>query len=1165
MNKFNIIFNKISPFYFRISRLNNTHLLKLLSDLIKTFFEITHEIENCLNSLDKQTIVNIKTSNSSGQLNETLIKESDNSSSLKASEDEKSKMKHLDLNICTSVNINNHLKSNQANQQVSQFKFDDEPICENVIPFRNAQQIKAKITQPYLGNKSIILKESNTIDNSNYYEISCSYIVQLDNFKNSNSKSRTIVEDKKTYISANINVNNCYKSISEKKLKNQSIESDEDTYSDTATTNTDYSDSLNECPSYNFSLKNKLNEDSQLSYQNDKPTVALKLKEDNNEQDINELIKEKMLVFNESLINLAKCENLVKSSKDYSFEIDKFDSNYLDFLAKEGLVLSLCTRLKNLVYELIKLMESVISGDVDETIKNVLNRNAELSTRLNYLRNEKLQIENKIKNLHEKESSHKASAIEKKHFLNEFKQNEDRVNWLKERIEELKSDINELKEEQRKIEFNHCEDEEIFQDCVESIEDLNNNNELNNNSTASHQKEVMLFNRIQFENVFKSIKHSSHQKNMMNLIDDEKFELNSLVNRLKTEIDQFNLKNEELIKDKQFVKEDFNQRLNYLKNLINSNKKFVNEQTYERDNEKDIFDTKSTRLSYLLKEKELSLTKCNEKSEFLKSDFSELLSEKDELQCKSYNQGKKLIDLNAKQDELKQSIDKLQDENNVGFYLQEQLRKRVKEYETDLDRERLVTDKLKFNFKLELDPEFYSELEKVMSEISKFQMKEKIREHLNERRSLEKRASLKTNLINNKTIKSNNNKINLLTPIKPVNTNASRSQSFAKAGYSRPLRTSSFSLQNNRSNEFRHTRIQLRNSSSSKKIARSKSFILNDKLKTESINTSSNSRFNHRYSLRLNDELFSKLQSPAGRVLDDEDFYSFKECQSLISLNNNDSDDDFNNFKSDSLYSSLDDEDLKEEVVENFNILNPVDAKRSLSEDTFYFSVTSEDDCTNSNLNDLYLELDRCKDNEKLKYYAYVISNFFQQITRSIDRCKDSLKNTKLDNQSKQVKVAELEKKYEKLKSLVNKEAFNSERLQNKLNNKHLEISELKNQVDSNQDNSLFIENAQILNELDSSMVENDSNQFILQNNLEHLEGSLKRKSFDLNNFSDQLFNLKSAVNATNEQNENLKINNQKLEQENLELNLKLKKLREDKLYKKLKFLKDSRKDEILV
>merc|ERR1712029_98363 len=87
-------------------------------------------------------------------------------------------------NLKDNVKNNNHLNSiNQAHQQVNEF--EDESICENVIPFRRTKQLKTNITQPHLkNNSSIILKESNTVNNSNYYEISCSYIIQLGDFQN---------------------------------------------------------------------------------------------------------------------------------------------------------------------------------------------------------------------------------------------------------------------------------------------------------------------------------------------------------------------------------------------------------------------------------------------------------------------------------------------------------------------------------------------------------------------------------------------------------------------------------------------------------------------------------------------------------------------------------------------------------------------------------------------------------------------------------------------------------------------------------------------------------------------------------------------------------------------------------------------------------------------
>ena len=1130
---------------------------------MQTFFQVTHEIENCLNCycLHKQNRIVTKRVElkSSDELNDICDHLTESSHRMPS---EEHPSEHLDnLNSSTSDQLKS--KMNRANQQVNQF--DDETVCENVIPTRKAIQIKTNITQSFLNNNnSVVFNESDTVNNSNYHEINCSYTVKL-NTTNCDDKNNRIIENKKPYLSASINVNNCYKSKREQQAKSGSVASDDEdeTYSDA----TDYSDSL-ECPSYNFQLKNK--SPNSTNNQTDLKSTQLNHQstKSSNQPDINELIKQKLEIFNQSLINLAKCDDLIRlpNSKQENgrFEIDKLESNYLDFLEEEDLVLALCARLKALIKELIQLMRSLASDDLDETLKDVLNRNADLSSKLSLLRNETKQIENAIKNLIEKESNHKVETINHRNFLIEYKQNEERVKWLKDRIDELKFEIDLMKEEQRKFEFKDCEtatkdlsteDDEIFEDCLEHLEDAND--------SLDARGEVMLFDKSKFENVFKSIQQSSDQKNVLNLIDEEKFEMSTLSNKLKNEIELQRLANEELVKEKQNQLEDFTQHLNCLKKSINSNKKFLTEQIYDRDHEKDTFDTKLTRMNFLIKEKDLSLAKCGEKCDFLKSDLEELLTEKDELQCKSYNQGRKLIDVNAKRDELQQEIDRLQNENNVIFFRQEQIRKRVEEYQTNLERERLLTDKLKFDYKLELDPEFYETLEKVMNKINKFQMKEKIREHLN-RRSIEKRnESIKRrclDLQNKFTKTSNSINLNTVTPIKTASkpfSSSLRSKSFIKStASSAPVRTNSFS--SNRMPLLKVTNndeIKLRPQSF--KLPRSKSEFMNDEFGKLTM-------LNHRHSLKLTDESYSKfvskLRSPNKRVLDDEDFYSFKECSSLISLNN-DLTDDFSSFKSDSLFSltssHLQDEEMKE-VDENFNSINSplaIDAQRSLSEDTFYFSLTSEDANNECHLSDLYAELDRCTDTDlaaKLKYYAHVIANFFRQITRSINQCRDTVQSTTLDNKTKQVRVAELENTFEQLKTLVNNEAFNLERLQNELNNKHLEISELKNQIDSNQDNSLFIENKQVLHDLSTSMIENEESQFILQTNLDHLNDSLKKKSFELKDYAARLLNLTKDNDKVTEQNENLKIDNQKLEKENLELSDQLKRLREAKLYKKL-------------
>lgn len=1178
---------------------------------MRTFFEITHEIERCLNAINqKNEPANAKPteSDSSTNSNSSLSTESiasnasgdDRLSSLassNSSSDHSLKSRSTEFNnaknLSTKCLIDSHQSAkintlNQAHQQVSQF--DDESLCENVLPCRKARQIRTNIAQPHLNhNGSITLKESNTVNNSNYYEISCSYIVKLNNFQNCNSNNRIVEDKKKKSISANINVNNCYKSKSladPQKLNSTFGSEDDEAYSDATT---DLSDSLLECPSYSFSLKRRSDDtgkrptansdkssDSELtklSDQQNNPPNGQPNGQPLNSEEISELIQQKMHIFNQSLISLTKREDLVKSSRA-QFELHELDSNYLE---KEELVLSLCSRLKGLVKELIRLMQSMGSGEIDETIAEILNRNAELSARLSNLRREKQQIENDIKNLQKKESNSKLLTIEYKHLVNELKQNEDRRSWLRDKVEGLKKEINALKEEQRRIEFKEEpgkskdlsaeEEEEVFEDCLESLEDLYDEqsgqkaaaNCLNESATDKRQ---VLFDRLRFENVFKSIQQSNVRMNELNEKNHERFEINSFINQMKNEIEQLALANEELDKEKRYRLEDHTQHLNCLRNQISSNKKFMNQQNFERDNEKDSFDAKLARLNCLIREKELSLSKCAEKSDFLKSDLDELMGEKDELQCKSYSQGLKLLDVNARQEELKQSIDKLQAENNVAFYRQEQLRKRVEEYETSLEKEKLRTDKLKFDHKLELDPQFYARLEKVMNEIHKFQMKEKIREHL-KKRTIEKRSSpLKAGSVSMRDSMKGSSL--WPTPIKPF-TDQPRSKSFVKE-YSTPIRTNSFSLHNKPTASKLNSQLNshlniptIKLRSNLTKVPRSKSFMETDELRQ------SLSDNKHRYSLKLNDDSYSnfvsKLRSPCKRALDDEELYSFKECQSLISLNA-DLDDDLTSFRSDSLHSlaatsALDSAAVDETLDRPASglSLSTLDAKRSLSEDTFYFSLLSSEDANNEcpNLSDLYAELDKCKDAEKLRHYAFVICNFFRQIITSINACRDALQNTTLDNAAKQVRVAELEKTFEQLKSLVEKEAANLEHLQNELNSKHLELSELKNQVDSNQDNSLFIENKQALNELDTSMMEQEESQFILQANLQHLTESLKRRCHELRGYGDQLSSLRKELVSGAELNQTLKTDNLNLSKENEELSLKLKKLREAKLYKRLR------------
>ena len=1069
--------------------------------------------------------------------------------------------------------IDPHLNPlNRAHQQVNQF--DDESVCENVIPCRKARQIRTNVAQPYLTNDSIVLKESNTVNNSNYYEISCSYIVKLNHFANSTANNRIVEDKKKKSISANINVNNCYKSKSaaDPPKLNSSFgsEDDDEAYSDATT---DLSDSL-ECPSYSFSLKRRPDDHlpvngvdkNELSKPANPPDDHL------NNEEIKQLIQQKMLIFNQSLINLTECEGLVKSTRD-RFELDELDSSYLE---KEELVTSLCSRLKGLIGELIQLMQSLASGEIDGTIADLLNRNADLSTRLTNLRLEKQQIETDLKNLQKRASNSKQMSIDYKHLKNELKQNADRCSWLSNKIEELKSEIDVLKEEQRRFEFQpdapkdlSTEDEDVFEDCLESLDDVSELSEgksAADGRTPNESGQQVLFDRVQYENAHKSIRQSSDQLNELNEKHHERFEINSFINKMKNEIDQLTLANEELEKEKLDQQDDHQQHLNCLRNLISSNKKFMNQQNFDRDNEKDTFQAKLARINCLIKEKELSLSKCNEKFEFLKSDLNELMGEKDELNCKNYSHGLKLMDAKAKQEELEQAKSKLFDENNVAFYRQEQLRKRAEEYEESLEKERLRTDKLKFDHKLELDPEFYAELEKVMDEIHKFQMQEKIREHL-KKRSLEKRSSPLKRQPVRISVKSSSL---WPTPIKPVNgkqRQPPRSQSFVKE-YSTPIRTNSFSLHNKPPpnqlsnqlpNHLNIPPIKLRSNSS--RVPRSKSFIASNELRPPADQ--------HRYSLKLNDDSYtkfvSKLRSPSKRALDDEELYSFKECSSLISLNN-DLDDDLSSFRSDSLYSlnatSALDEHSKGESDERFGTplrfgAPTLDAKRSLSEDTFYFSLTSEDannECPH--LNDLYAELERCKDAEKLRYYAFVICNFFQQITKGIRTARDALRNCSLDNEGKQLTLAELEKTFEQLRSLVDGEQLNLERLQNELNSKHLELSELKNQVDSNQDNSLFIENKQVLDELDASMMEHEERQFILQANLQHVADSLKKRCVELANYGDQLSSLRAEVSSAVELNRNLRADNQTLEKENEALSLRLKKLREAKLYKRLRMMR---------
>ena len=1172
----------IRAFLFRISKLHNAHLLKLLSDLVRTFFEITHEIDICLNAIGKQNgqpvnaivppVEPLVDSPTNSSISTESIASSTESrlSSLASSSDHSSKSRLTEFSNNPNLPpiANHHLNTlNQAHQQVNQF--DEESLCENVMPVRKARQIRTNIAQPYLNNSSIVLKESNTVNNSNYYEISCSYIVQL-NKQNCSSNNRIVVEDtKKKYISANINVNNCYKSktaADQPKLNNSFGSEDEDeAYSDATT---DFSDSL-ECPSYSFSLKRRPDAsldagkppvNSELS---SKDEIALEPNSQLNSEEIKELIQQKMLIFNQSLINLTKCEGFVKS-RDKP-EIDWLDSNYLE---KEELVLSLCARLKALVKELIRLMESMGPDAIDATMADILNRNADLSARLSNLRREKQQIENDIKNLQKKESNTKQASVEYRHLMNELKQNQDRRNWLRDKIEELKNEIDLLKEEQRRFEFKRgaekakdlsTEDEDVFEDCLENLDDLSD--ELSGKANGRVQSEqtdgqTVLFDRLRFEDVFRSIQTSNDQMNELNQKANERFEINGFINKMKNEIEQRALANEELAKEKGYRLEDHTQHLNCLRNQINSNKKFMNQQNFERDNEKDSFDAKLVRLNCLIKEKELSLIKCADKFKFLESDLVELTGEKDELQCKNYSQGLKLIDVNAIQEELKQAVDQLHSENNAAFYRQEQLRKRVEEYETRLEEEKLRTDKLKFDDKLELDPEFYAQLDAVMNEIHKFQMKEKIREHL-KKRSIEKRSS---------PLKRDSVKSLWPTPIKPFAVQP-RSQSFVKE-YSTPIRTNSFSLHNKPApNQPNIPPIKMR--SKSTKVPRSKSFMATDELRQ------SLGEKKHRYSLMLHDDSYSKfvskLRSPSKRALDDEELYSFKECQSLISLNN-DLDDDLSSFRSDSLYgptatSGLDSANESTPAASEFGApLSPLDAKRSLSEDTFYFSLTSEDansEC--ASLGDLYAQLGKCKDAEKLRYYAFVICNFFRQIIKSIYSCRDALQNATLDNTSKQVKVAELEKTFEQLRSAADRESHHLERLQNELNGKHLELSELKNQVDSNQDNSLFIENKQVLDELDSSMMEHEESQFILQSNLQHLADSLKKRCHELTSYDDQLCALRKEVNSSVELNQSLRTDNQSLIKENKALSLKLKKLREAKLHKRLRMLEDSAKRSELV
>ena len=262
--------------------MHNAHLLKLLSDLVRTFFEITHEIESCLNAINKQksepakhvrhsSVQSVKpdspspslsttesiASNASGEDRLSSLASNSSSNHSSSSKSRATSTEFSNMNLSTLPLTEGHLNAlSQAHQQVNQF--DDESVCENVVPCRKARQIRTNIAQPYLNNDSIVLMESNTVNNSNYYEISCSYIVKLNTSQNCNSNNRIVEDTKKKYISANINVNNCYKSktTADPPKLNSSFgsEDDDEAYSDATT---DFSDSL-ECPSYSFSPPTRL-------------------------------------------------------------------------------------------------------------------------------------------------------------------------------------------------------------------------------------------------------------------------------------------------------------------------------------------------------------------------------------------------------------------------------------------------------------------------------------------------------------------------------------------------------------------------------------------------------------------------------------------------------------------------------------------------------------------------------------------------------------------------------------------------------------------------------------------------------------------------------------------------------------------------------------------
>lgn len=1158
--------------------MNNTHLLKLLSELVRTFFEITQSIECCLKCyINKHKLSLLNHVKSSEHLNELLKLDHENLHKLNKSSSFASYSTNAERNFSKSNSQNDFNYIKKAQQQINHF--DDESICESLIPFRKPKQLRTvTTTRSGFNENSITLKESNTINNSNYFEVNCSYIVQLNGFKNSNSKNQSIIEDKKTYISANINVNNCYKSKNKELIKkNSSIGSDEEdeAYSDCTT---DLSDNV-DCPSYNFLLKSKqiqsnnlnnlINQDNRLQIQPSQINCQT------SEQDLKDLIDQKMIIFNQSLINLTKCDNLIDFKDIHKLEIDKEDSNYSNFLEEEDLVSTLCKHLKELVKELIEFLNALSTGDIDKILKIILSKNADLSSKISYLRNENEQIENKIKCLNEKELNSKVEIINLRHLMNEYRQNQEHLEWIKNRVNNLKIESDQLKKQHQDhlgsivdCENNlSMEEEETFQDCLESLDNEDNCNLIDNEDSSQTDKslEIVLFDRMQFEEVYKSIQQSSHQMNMINLIDDEKFELNKLNNDLKNEIEKLILSNEELRKLKKLQQDDYTQHLNCLQKLISSNKKFLNEQTYDRDLEKDTFDNQLTKLKFLIKEKELNLSKYTEKVDFLKSDLEDLLTEKDELQCKNYNQEKKLIDITSKQNEMKQEIDKIQNMNNIGFQVQEQLRSKLDDLEKELNKQKLLFDKLKFDKKIELDESFFKMLDSVMNEINRYHINEKINEHLNNKRLAEKKLMDEKCL--QKTLKScdiqkSKSFVKCSLPSRSTLTRSSLStpvknnlkKDLRISDCSTPIRTNSFSLNNNI--KFR------KNNQANKFIPRSKSFMTDEFEEMTRLN---------RHSFKLNDESFtnflSKLKSSNKKCLDDEEFYSFKECSSLISLNNdlNNFDDFKSNDSLSSFRSSFLDEGKKENhLVRETNLSNltnsniVIDAKRSLSEDTFYFSLAS-DDASNEldlDLNDFYLQLDHCKDAEKLKHYFVVITCFFRKITKSIAECKDNLQNTSLGNRTKKLKLAELEKTIEQLRSIYDKEVNNLENLQNDLNKKHLELSKLKDQIDSNQDNSLFLENKQISNDLDQRMIDNQEKKYILTTNLNHLEKNLKKKETESNNFRNQLSALKRSADADKERNDLLKNDNEILEKENIKLKNQLKMLREAKLMKRLKMMK---------